>query len=348
MNPLKKFWASLEDIPGSTASLVEWRFRLGAEFACAQPFLIPTDKRAASIPTHDDPYVRYRIVEHSSNDIVGIRQDDHSEIRLAKTDILIYRLNWPRLVRVIATVFTWPTTDVSADVLPNTPQIGTFRPFAGYAFPVYLTIPHESADLTHAVEAISARSETAFIVMAPTLARLRPACELLLRNRKACFLPISESIALNSAGQWVDTSLAAQRLAAFQQSVIPEASKPDDPAFFATPADATWDDVRIRFIDGETVSISVQGVAGRFLYSDIGMGSRKDRKPTKQWELLRSFARSYGALTWSSSGADRKNQKRRELLSKNLQEFFRIAGDPITLTRDKKGWRTLFTIEPDA
>jgi hypothetical protein len=36
------------------------------------------------------------------------------------------------------------------------------------------------------------------------------------------------------------------------------------------------------------------------------------------------------------------------LLARDLKAFFRIAGEPIVMTDDGKGWRTIFTVEPDA
>jgi hypothetical protein len=114
-----------------------------------------------------------------------------------------------------------------------------------------------------------------------------------------------------------------------------------------TPKGAKWTDLSIKVIDGETVAIKVGDHARRYVYSEMGMIDGRTKKPTKQWELLQHFARNHGILTWQSSGADRKNQKRREVLSENLKAVFGIEGEPIVLTDDKKGWRTTFSINPD-
>ena len=224
MNPLKKFWSALEDIPGCAASLLEWRFRLGADLDGAKFLLLPTGKHVKSLPTADDPYVRYRVVDHGPDDIVGIRGDDCTEIQLAKQDILIYRLNRRHLVRTIATAFSWNATDDPVDGVAHTFRIGTHRPFAGCAFPVYLTIPAEPAELLHAVDVISGRTGTSFIVMAPTVRRLQPACERVLRTRRSCFLALAESLTRDSAGQWGAAPAATQLLTAFQQGVTPLAT----------------------------------------------------------------------------------------------------------------------------
>jgi len=158
---------------------------------------------------------------------------------------------------------------------------------------------------------------------------------------------VAEAIVFDSVGKWTATPAAMQQVAAFQQMTVPQTTNADGMAFFSTPAGATWRDVRIKFTDGETVSIRIGDVAGKFLFSEIAMVDRRSKKPNKQWELLRSFAGGFGVLTWKSRDADRRNQKRREYLARDLKAFFRIDGEPIVLTDDKKGWRTVFSLEPD-
>jgi hypothetical protein len=116
---------------------------------------------------------------------------------------------------------------------------------------------------------------------------------------------------------------------------------------FPTPKGATWSDVKMNFVDGETLSIRVGEQTGRSIYSEMGMIDGRNKRPTKQWEFLRALATHKGYLTWDSPAADRKQKKRREVLSENLKAFFGIEGDPIELTEDRKGWRTVFSISDD-
>ena len=117
-------------------------------------------------------------------------------------------------------------------------------------------------------------------------------------------------------------------------------------AFFATPAGATWEQVEIRFKDGHTVSVKALAEQGVFNYTQMGMANRKNAEPTVQWKLLKTFAAARGHLTWESPDADRKNQKRREVLSKDLRAFFQIEGDPIT--SDGGGWRVRFKLHDES
>lgn len=116
---------------------------------------------------------------------------------------------------------------------------------------------------------------------------------------------------------------------------------------FPTPPDATWEDVSIQFRDGHTVSVKASDVTGVFTYAEMGMVDRRSGKPTVQWKLLRAFAAGHGLLDWASREADRKNQKRRELLARDLRAFFRIEGDPFSVMEDGRGWRTRFAICPE-
>jgi hypothetical protein len=128
---------------------------------------------------------------------------------------------------------------------------------------------------------------------------------------------------------------------AFLSRLLPPRKNTAEAAFFPTPAGATWRDVSIRFVDGHTIAIRVRSVTGTLNYTQMGMASRRNGRPTKQWELLQAFAENGGSLTWKSRQADRRNQKRKELLAEGLRVFFRIQGEPFQT--DGKGWRTVFS-----
>lgn len=112
---------------------------------------------------------------------------------------------------------------------------------------------------------------------------------------------------------------------------------------FPTPDGSRWEDVSLRFIDGETLSITVKDVSKRFLFSEMGMSDGRNKKPTKQWRLLESFAKERGYLDWDSSDADRRNQKRRENLARDLSQFFGIKEDPFVA--EGNGWRARFSVD---
>lgn len=348
MAPLHRLWPALEEIPGARATWAEWRDRLGADITSLEPLLRPTDQFAATLPVVGDPYASHRVVWHAPDDIVGVHDQGGPTITLSKRDVLIYRLDHQRVIRNLAAAFGLELSNAVVDGPPHTYQIGSFRPFAGFAFPAFLTFPWESIDLQHAVESISSQQADPFIIATPTRRHVRPACEALLKQRRACFLALSESIQADEIDRWAATVVANQQLSAFQQAVIPQATDASAMAYFPTPANATWTDLRVKFIDAHTISVKIGAASGTYLYSQMGMADGRNTKPTKQWEMLYSFARTYGVLTWEHPDAGRRNQKRRENLARDLRAFFRIDCEPIEYVEQTKGWRTLFTIEPDA
>jgi len=117
---------------------------------------------------------------------------------------------------------------------------------------------------------------------------------------------------------------------------------------FKTPSGAQWSDLEIRFIYGDKVSVKVKSETGVFNCAEMGMASKKNGEPTKQWELLRDFAKGHGRFDWDNPAADRKIQKRKENLVKDLRKFFvGIRGDPFVYIEELKGWEARFHIEPE-
>ena len=324
----------------------QWRDLLGAEYELASSYLRPTTKLATSYPRAGNE-LPFTVIEHGPDDYVGVCPEGGDTITLAKEDLITYELDRRKFQHGIARALGIEHDESDVDGLSGTQRIGTYRPCSGYAFPAYLTIPLEPSDLTQAIRTFAAVQGEPFVLLVPTSRRLRPEAGTVIRQTEACFLPLTDALAVNDRGKWVATPVAQQAIEAFRAAHLPAAENADRVAFFPTPTDAKWSDVSIRFIDGETVSIRVGDISGTHVYGEIGMIDRRSKRPDKQWELLRALAKVYGVLTWNSRDADRNNQKRRGKLATALQQFFRIDGDPIIYDNKAKGWKTLFSVEPD-
>lgn len=116
---------------------------------------------------------------------------------------------------------------------------------------------------------------------------------------------------------------------------------------FDTPAGISWSGITIKFVDGHRVSIKAGDSRGTFDFSKMGMASTKNSEPTKQWELLRAFAESYGQIDWQNRFASDKLKKQKQELSKRLREFFRLEDDPIEWIKGEKTYRCRFKVLPD-
>ena len=335
-------WHAFEAIPGTAAVNIEWKALLGSDYETAKVFLRPNGKMAASHPcmVQRGCGCEHEVVVHDSEDIVAVCRCERGceTFSLQRSDIVVYELDRRALDASLAKVFgLFEETDSATD-LPGTTRIGVYSPYAGYRFPVYLTIQIEPDDFNRILDGLLSRNDNPFILLAPTRNHCTSMAEKRLAAKGSIFIPLSENV-----------SRQFQLLRSMDDifANLPRPKENDARLFFPTPPDAIWENVSIRFKDGHTVSIKVKSVGGVFNYTQMGMANKKNGDPTLQWKLLETFAEERGTLDWSSDKADRKNQKRRELLAANLREFFRIEGDPFKMTKDGKGWQARFLISPE-
>ena len=342
MQRLKRFWQAIESVPGPAAVASEWHRLLGPEYDLVQAWLRPRHDLATSVPCPQYPGAVHRIVDHGNGEYVAVCPEGCQKQTLAKADLAIYVLDRVALMLAVTTAFEWPLQLEQLGSLPHTERMAMHTPTAGYRFPVYLTIATQREEMLAAVRAIVAVCKGPFILLAPTRQLWTDQCQCLLAAQNAIFLPLDETLALDDQGRLVLVRPSDKLLARFHEAVLPSQDALDGVVFFPTPDGATWRDVTITFETQHTVEVDVLGVRGNHDYSQMGMADRRNGKPNRQWELLRAFADVDGTLDWKSPHADRRNQKRRETLARNLQDFFRIEGDPIQ--QQGKGWQTRFSV----
>jgi len=347
----KNPWPALEAVPGLAAVEAEWRAKFGDGYESAKGFLRPNGKLASSHPctVQRGCGCEHDVVIHDPEDIVAVCRCGRGcdTFPLKRSDIVVYELDRAALDGAIVETFKLIKEPDSRTDFHGTTRIGVYSPYAGFRFPVYLTIQLEPADLGGVVDALTGRVDIPFILLAPSRDLCTAQTEKLLADRNSAFIPLSENVAIAENGKLRLLRPLDDILSQFRTANLPSSQDDSSMVFFPTPPDATWGDVSIQFTDGHTVSVKVKSVGGVFHYAQMGMANKKNSKPTVQWELLETFANEHGVLDWSSNKADRKNQKRREILATNLRDFFRIEGDPFRLTDDGKGWQALFLISPD-
>ncbi len=94
------------------------------------------------------------------------------------------------------------------------------------------------------------------------------------------------------------------------------------------PAGTTWNNITIRFIDSQKVSIRARQHEHETNYADMGFSDKRSAKPDQQWALLHILALNGGEITWKTSEANKNFKKTKGLLSKALQSYFSILEDP--------------------
>jgi len=349
MREAKRLWRTLEAVPGPSTSRMEWAALLGDDLTLLEPFLRPTGEVAASYPCPNParPGSRHRVIEHGPDDLVGVCDDGCAPEPLRRSELLIYEAAADRLAEVLADALNITFEDRAPSSDAQTPRIGIYSPTAGYRFPIYLTLQIEPQELHGALTHLVAENEGPFILIAPTHDLRSPDIDALLEKKPACFLAMADLFRVGPDGQLQPMADPEVVLSSFRDAALPSEDEAFGRVFFRTPPDAAWEDVSIKFKDRHTASVSCGRVRGVFHYSQIGMADGRNASPTKQWDLLYSFAEGHGIIDWEHSDADRRNQKRRENLALDLQAFFRIEGDPIEYDAESKGWRARFGVEPD-
>jgi hypothetical protein len=338
---LNRFFQSLEGRRGAAAVREEWRQLCGEELPALEKLLRPTGELSLAYP-HDDPdYYYYRVVTHGPDDHVGVCDETGKQVVLTTEQLIIHELDPILFYPGLADALGFTLAPAPIEGLYQVHRLGHYTPLAGYRFPVVLVIALRHEDLLQAIDYLTAAEDAPFLVLAPTRQLLKPAGEARLRRRKAGFLALDESVAVDG-GRLVPLPGAKEAVDAFLRQHLPAPEKMADGTFFPTPAGTAWSNVRIHLTDGHTASITAGTARAIYTYAQMGMANRKNGNPSKQWELLREMANGQGILTWGSPGADRRNQKRRELLARCLMRFFRIEGDPIVCCGN--GWRTRFQI----
>lgn len=149
------------------------------------------------------------------------------------------------------------------------------------------------------------------------------------------------------------------------------------PARFPTPPGTKWGDITMELVDGNTVSIRVEGgKGGKYNHAELGMKDDRNANPTKAWKLLREFAKGDGFLvadSWeprrrdghanqideaemssavsrrASAKAQHETQRKQVgTLASRLRGFFGINDSPflwVEVSEDGAGWRAEFSLQ---
>jgi len=356
MRKLEPLWRALGRAPALSGVSAFWRELVGPDFGALRPFLraLPELATTYPCPTPGPDGCPRGIVAHAADDIVAVcraRPRACETLALKRADIVAYELDLAKLgtrLRVMLEL-AGDGAPIPAGEHTRTLYFGAYQPVEGSAFPAYLTLASDAEEVQSVVDDLLRRETRAFILLVPAVDSLAPDCLEVLAARGSIALALADITGVDDRGQLALARPADVLLAPFREAVMLEAARGtgNGMVFFRTPAGATWEQVEIRFKDSHTVRVRVLDAHGVFHYAQMGMANGKNSKPTRQWELLEAFAEARGTLTWKSPHADRKNQKRRELLAKDLRAFFRIDGDPMPLTADGGGWRARFTTRVD-
>ncbi len=107
------------------------------------------------------------------------------------------------------------------------------------------------------------------------------------------------------------------------------------------PNDLKWEEITIRFLNGNEVQITTRKTIYHSTYEEMGFLDKKTKNPNVQWDLLKLLSLRGGSLDWKNNGKLTikeigKIKKRKQLLSEKLEEYFNIVNDDPFLNYKKE------------
>lgn len=336
-----RLWRTLENLRGWSGIRAAWREHMGDELEFLQPLLRPMDDLALLLPRPDHAD-SYRVVEHTDGRIVTVDPETFDAAPIDREDVVIWRLDAEALFRGIAQALGLVGEPASVGTGARLWWLGEFVPVEGERFPVYLATTRDANELVQSAGYVSALSQRPFILVTPTRRGASDALDRLVQGRTAAWITLEETLTWEGEGVFKARRPLHDSLESFVATHVRTDARRDEKARFPTPPGTSWTDVTIRFLDGHTVHVNVAGTVEECDCDRMGMASRRNRRPTKQWQLLARFAVGDGVISWKKGNADRGLQKQKELLTHRLRAFFGIDGEPIALVG--KDWHCRFRL----
>lgn len=338
-------WQALEQLNDVATSHLSWRLLLGDAFDAHRELLVPIKDLAAALPVPGRPYEWLEIVEVDDGVFEGYNEKNEEYVPVDRRDIVCYEFSFSKLAAELASLVGY---DMAFERLGGPMyryRLGHYGNPNGSGFSLFLAKVSDPRRLDRCIDAFLAEFQRPFVLFLTSKRMLSSRNETMLDSRGTLVVPLDQSLLLNDDGEWCLSPWARQQLVAFRDRLMPPAKTVA--GRFPTPSGSRWSDVEMRFSDTEKISVTIRDQRQVLTYSQLGLVDSRSGKPSKQWELLRLFAREHGLMTWLSPGACRQNRKRRELLNKSLQRFFDIEGEPIEVTDDGKGWQCVFRIKSE-
>lgn len=351
MRRLCRLWPALEALPGLAAVRQEWQDRFGDDFDAGRDLLRLTNRRAEAYPCPSPGGVGCprHIVDHGDGRFVAVCGDHPKRcdrLELTKPEIAIYELDVRKLCAAAAVAFGVDPAFDEVTGFQQTWRVGDDIPRAGNRFPIFLTIQTDRASLRDVAARLCATTESAFLLLVPTLQLVDLPMTDLLGRQQARVVALADLFEKDGSGKLAINDAARAVLTRFHDTVMP-ARTAGTPERFPTPAGAKWGDVSIEFIDGHTVSIRCQSASGTCNYTQMSMVDRRNGNPDVQWQFLHDLAEGHGSMSSVSGLSDRKNVKRKQTLNGRLEAFFGLEGEAVTWDADTSEYRCRFQLTPD-
>lgn len=119
------------------------------------------------------------------------------------------------------------------------------------------------------------------------------------------------------------------------------------------PTGTKWEDITLRFLDGEEVQISIHDKTRHTTCEEMGFINNKTKRPNAQWQLLRDLSKNNGEIHWDnvhnlSPKIQNSLKTQIKLLRKGLRAYFpTLEDDPFYNYRKEKAYRIKVHLIPE-
>jgi hypothetical protein len=346
---LKRLWDALEDSPRLVGARQELLDSLGGEYPVVAPFLGPNGKESKSYPcpSPGDPGCPRRIVKESADRFRAVCAAESQEcdsLQLAREDVQILAFDDGRFARALQQILGLPAGSPQIKYRGDIVDLGVVRLNSRTRLPVVLLMASSRPSARVLLAEVERTYRQGAVLLTPTDEMIDGETESRLADSGFIWLALAGILFADG------TKLTAkQPLAELvgQPAVAPRPAVKESAHRFPTPPDTEWTDVRMRFTDGNTVTIKVGTIAKRVTYAEMDMKHANSGEPTVLWQLLRAFADNDGRFDWRHPQASRHVKQRVCRLRKTLKAYFDLAADPFFKYQKGVGYRVRFQLEAE-
>jgi hypothetical protein len=336
-------WALITDLSGAQGVMAAW-----GEFPTQ--FLSPVDGLAEAIPCDRSHPCQMRIVEHDTDDVVGVcsTEDGLCEHRqVSRRERVVFRIDEQKLFDAIIHAVGGKIAPLEEiGTRPRVLRIGSIPTTGDAQLPVFFALAADLAATDDAITALLAQGAEKFLLVVPEERSIGLVQQNRAMQRGGRIFGLDQLLEVTQEGAVSARVIGQEALKAWTGIAAPAPARDAEAARFPTPPGTTWENVRITFMDLDMLAIKCgrQRELKKQREQIPGMtnSTTELNSPSVNWFLLLSFAVRGPALSMSDlmkifaghkSGALRR---RKSDLSLKLQEYFGIADDPIPYDQKQK------------
>jgi len=148
------------------------------------------------------------------------------------------------------------------------------------------------------------------------------------------------------------TDMPELKIKGFEEKVILQKTKNKRLQLREFPKNLRWEEITIKFINGEEVIITARNDTFHINYDVLGFQDEKKKSPNKQWDFLKLLAIKKGEISWENNedlSLRRINsiKKQKQLLTEALKAYFQIENEPFLNYRKEKAYKIKINLIPE-